>query len=254
MVEPQNLETVSEAVQLFWTGGWDSTFRLLQLVIFNRRRVQPHYLIDTERKSTMAELHAMINIKRQVFSRFPDAEERIYQTELMNKDDLPPDPIITQSFLQLRQSYHIGSQYEWLAGYCKAKGLNDVELGATRGGYTIKVISSQLEYFSEGEEKYCKINSHFKDSNEYNLFGWYRFPMIFYTKLDMKEMAWKESLQDIMMLTWFCHHPGPNLTPCGLCIPCSMAIQEGFAWRIPFLNRVKHFLFSNIRKAVRKDN
>lgn len=34
---------------LLWTGGWDSTFRVLQLLLCSRDAVQPHYIIDPER-------------------------------------------------------------------------------------------------------------------------------------------------------------------------------------------------------------
>ncbi len=34
------------AVPLLWTGGWDSTFRLLHLVIVEGHAVQPYYMID----------------------------------------------------------------------------------------------------------------------------------------------------------------------------------------------------------------
>ena len=56
----------TEPINLFWTGGWDSTFRLLQLIIVFRKRVQPYYIIDTTRKSVQNEKQAMINFGSHV--------------------------------------------------------------------------------------------------------------------------------------------------------------------------------------------
>ena len=36
----------ARAVKLLWTGGWDSTFRLLQLLLLYEKKVQPYYIID----------------------------------------------------------------------------------------------------------------------------------------------------------------------------------------------------------------
>ncbi len=36
---------------LFWTGGWDSTFRLLQLLLDEHKAVQTYYLLDSFRAS-----------------------------------------------------------------------------------------------------------------------------------------------------------------------------------------------------------
>src|SRR5688572_33020809 len=33
-------------VALLWTGGWDSTFRLLMLLLVERRAVQSYYIVD----------------------------------------------------------------------------------------------------------------------------------------------------------------------------------------------------------------
>ena len=52
-----------ENVALLWTGGWDSTFQLLQLLIIHRRRVTPFYLLDEERRSTGVEIRTIKRIK-----------------------------------------------------------------------------------------------------------------------------------------------------------------------------------------------
>lgn len=54
-----------ETVHLLWTGGWDSTYRLLYL-LWEGKQVQPHYIIDTHRPSSGHELRAMEAIRASI--------------------------------------------------------------------------------------------------------------------------------------------------------------------------------------------
>lgn len=49
-------------VTILWTGGWDSTFRLLCLAENEDISIQPVYVIDENRKSKEYELDAMNKI------------------------------------------------------------------------------------------------------------------------------------------------------------------------------------------------
>jgi hypothetical protein len=50
-------------IHLLWTGGWDSTFRLIDLALTRKFRVQPYYLLDVSRRSTGHELLAMTRLR-----------------------------------------------------------------------------------------------------------------------------------------------------------------------------------------------
>ncbi|HYD83353.1 MAG TPA: hypothetical protein VEA63_04860, partial [Opitutus sp.] len=52
-------------VDLLWTGGWDSTYRLLDLVLRKSRTVAPHYVVDPDRSGTIQELRAMRAIRQE---------------------------------------------------------------------------------------------------------------------------------------------------------------------------------------------
>ena len=56
-------DTRAPSVHLLWTGGWDSTFRLLQLLLQQRVPVVPHYLVDDTRPSAQTELRTMACIR-----------------------------------------------------------------------------------------------------------------------------------------------------------------------------------------------
>ena len=70
----------SQNVNLLWTGGWDSTFQLLQLLLIHRRRVTPLYLIDAERRSTGVELLTMKRIKDHLWNEYPHTRELLQPT------------------------------------------------------------------------------------------------------------------------------------------------------------------------------
>ncbi|MEM2293044.1 MAG: hypothetical protein QXX41_07180, partial [Nitrososphaerota archaeon] len=75
-------------VNLFWTGGWDSTFRLLYLVFVKKKSVQPFYIVDTGRPSTLHELRAMHVIKEEVAKRDPQLANLIKPTIIVSVHDI----------------------------------------------------------------------------------------------------------------------------------------------------------------------
>lgn len=64
---------------LLWTGGWDSTFRLLSLLLGEQREVQPYYIIDSlrYRPAVPAEREAMRLIRQRLLRCHPDAAVRL---------------------------------------------------------------------------------------------------------------------------------------------------------------------------------
>ena len=36
----------TEPIKLLWTGGFDSTFRILYILVVEKKHVQPYYIID----------------------------------------------------------------------------------------------------------------------------------------------------------------------------------------------------------------
>ena len=69
--------------RLFFTGGWDSTFRLLELLLVEKRPVQPIYVIDPDRWSLQEEQKAMADIKTTVVERFPETADLLKPTMII---------------------------------------------------------------------------------------------------------------------------------------------------------------------------
>jgi hypothetical protein len=79
-------------VQILWTGGWDSTFRLLQLLLELKLPVIPHYVIDDTRESAPIEIRTMERIRQALADKYPETRERLHPTRIGRVTDLQPEP------------------------------------------------------------------------------------------------------------------------------------------------------------------
>ncbi len=224
--------------KLLWTGGWDSTFQLLQVVLKYHSTVQPYYIIDPNRKSMANELLAMRKIKLELFSSFPESKRLLLPIIFCKVDDIEIDVDIEKAFQNFRKEKHIGIQYLWLASYCKKNLISDMQLSIEKSNLP---DSSLWDSNLEGKLVEKNINnqivevldSSFKGTKEYGVFQYFTFPLIQTTKLDMLEIAREKSWFDILEQSWFCLFPTNNNKPCGICKPCTQTLAEGFAFRMP---------------------
>jgi len=249
-------EYKAKPVNLFWTGGWDSTFRLLQLVLEQGKVVQPYYLIDPKRQSVRLEIKAMRDVKRLISARYPEAKKLILPTTYIEISDIPPDEEINQAYRKFTIKDHLDAQYIWLATFCKQHGIHNMEVCTQ---IKIDPIAHPPRYFLEkvGNGPEYRLKDELRDGVEGVLFRNFRYPKYGITKLESKKLADAFGWTDIMSLTWFCHSPVRGRYPCGTCLPCSVVIKEGLGWRIPWHRRVYARLgLENVRnwcaKTIRK--
>lgn len=233
-----------ETKNLLWTGGLDSTFRLLQLVLERHQKVQPFYLIDDTRPSTLMELKTIKAIKNEVYKQFPEVKNSILPTKFFAVADVAPNTEISNSFQQLKSIRHIGTQYDWLARFCFDQNLNNLELGVIKKGEVTEFGESLSQSFGglvTEKEKHVyffdenRIKTE-KDQLHFEVFKYYHFPILHLSKKEMLAKAYENGWKEIIDLTWFCHKPKKN-KPCGKCNPCRTAVSEGLGDKIPFLNR-----------------
>jgi hypothetical protein len=242
---------MKETVNLLWTGGWDSTFRLLQLIVIEKKHVQPHYIIDSNRKSTRKEISTIRNIKRQLFKDFPYAKELLLRTIFIERDDIAADKLITKQLNNLKKQVFIGNQYDWLARYSKQFNISNLELSIHQDGKT-QTILQPLTNKKEDGIYYLKPEHY--NSSKTGLFRYFRFPIFEISKLQMAELAHKHKFFTIINMTWFCHEPNSKEESCGHCNPCTYAMEEGLKDRIPFLNRtIKRFYIKKIKSKYKKN-
>lgn len=218
-----------ETVKIFWTGGWDSTFRIIQLSRKNIK-IQPYYM-KGRRKSTLLELKAMKKIRLAVLKL--DSTKAIFlPTIIFKRSEIPVDEIITASYEKVKHRF--GNQYEALSRF--AKGREYIELSIEKDDCT--PLFGPLEWMTVDEGKNVMDR---EKSNEdlLNLFGSFSFPLMKVTKLDMYRMAHEWGCEHIMSITWFCHTP-INALPCGTCNPCRHVIRGGLGKRLSTKSRRRY--------------
>lgn len=227
-------------IHLLWTGGWDSTFRLIDLVLMRKCRVQPHYILDASRRSTDHELHAMTELRNLLERRDVGVRDRLLPTHFRDLQKIRPDARISRAFETLRERNFIGKQYEYLARFARELELEDIEVGFHRPSGSLRSIEHCITATSSDAGRSFRLDATAAGPAERAVFGRFSFPLYEVTKLEMQRMAEERGVVDLMALTWFCHRPRRDGSPCGTCIPCTTAIEEGLAWRVPIAGRVRH--------------
>lgn len=228
---------MSSAVPILWTGGWDSTFRLLSLLLIEQRAVQPYYVVDrlSYRPAVPAEQEAMRKIRELITARSPAVAARLLTTIECPVAGIAPNAQINQHYERCLQTGFIGGQYEWLARYCAEHGIDAMELAIHRDDKARELLAELID------TSRTTLDPRFAGDSRYELFRRFRFPLFDKTKEQMRLDARKAGFEDAMRLTWFCHRPR-NGEPCGTCNPCIYTIEEGLGDRVPLAGRIRYNL------------
>lgn len=238
--------------RLLWTGGWDSTYRLLYSIIVENNLVQPYYILDFNRPSYKKEIDTMNIIKNKIYEKFPLTKGKINNTIFIKINEIEENQTITDKYMKLKEESFIGSQYDWLARYAESEDLTNLELSIhldDKAAFFVKRYGIKNE---NSKVYYLDKNMY---GTQYDIFKYFDFPILDLTKLDMQRNAEKYDFLDIMELTWFCYNPMPNGQPCGYCNPCKYTREEGMGRRVPsktkgFSNRVRN----KIKRILNKHN
>lgn len=244
---------MKKVVTLLWSGGWDGTFRLLQLCEYDIS-IQPIYIIDQARRSTQTEINAM---KAIVEMASEHSKANILDIIFYKKEDILlkySNAKISDAFRRLREKYNIGTQYEWFALLCN-------ELNTNMESAVVHQYHGKVEDAIEMEGAFTTIEDDIlghriitdisKSSSDITLvFGRLIFPVIKLTKKDEENIARENGWLDIMEHSWFCHSP-INGKPCGLCGPCDDAMNTGMEWRMP-PEAIRRYKQKKIYGAIKK--
>lgn len=123
-------------INLLWTGGLDSTFRLCELSR-NKVDVQCYYILDPTRKSAKYELRAM-ELILSLLRNHPETMAKIYDIKPIEFETIKPDKKIQDSHSFFVSWNKLGSQYDYLARFAKQNNIKlEVGLeGSARGKAT----------------------------------------------------------------------------------------------------------------------
>lgn len=246
----------ADGINLLWTGGFDSTFRLCQIAIVLKKKVQPYYLIDPNRLSLREEIQAQERIKQAIFDRYPTSKELILPTAFYTVSDEFIDDEIAEVYGKVKELIGFGSQYEWLAGFCKSHGINNLELGFEKDSENKKnkfLMPFILQKENQDGEKSFIMNSKFKGDPTYELFKYYEWPIWMITRDDMVDISKQYNFHDIMHLTWFCHTPIKGKA-CGLCNPCKDVVGYNFKYRLSAPAKLRFHLRSFSQNEIMTNN
>lgn len=128
---------------VFWTGGWDSTYRVVEL---SRRPVtiRPVYVREPTRKSAHLELRAMERISSNLAAR-PGTRASLEPVTVVDYESLPVDEAVSRSYAAMCERVRLGSQYEYLARAALAHP--GIELGAIRPNGEYSGVSQAIAEF-----------------------------------------------------------------------------------------------------------
>lgn len=231
------------AARLLWTGGWDSTFRLLQLLVEHRVPVAPYYLEDPTRASTRTELETMERIGRCVRATWPHTRELLLPPRISRVTDVEVGADIADALEAVRRRSYIGSQYAWLPAFCKQHGIDDMELGVHVDDKVQALLRGFVAPFDHpAGYRSLRIDRRHEATAEYRLFRYFSFPLFAIDKVGIGHRAEAEGWGEVMAMTWFCHSPLRG-SPCGICAPCLYTIEEGLAHRVPPSRRALSLLY-----------
>jgi hypothetical protein len=227
-------------IRLLWTGGWDSTFRLLTALLTRGKTVQPYYLRDQDRRaSTAIEMRIMEQIAGAIAAKSAEAAGRLRRPIIQVAEIRTDDPIFAR-FQRLRIRSNLGDQYAWLARFAIRQDLSNLELAIHRDDKAHGFLRAEVVREEGGGDPYYRLRDHPADA-DLRIFEPFRFPVFDMTKLEMERVARDQGFRDIMELTWFCHTPTRRGRPCGRCFPCRYTIEEGLGWRVPLPGRLNYY-------------
>ncbi len=225
-------------VWLLWTGGWDSTFRLLQLLYDTDVQIQPLYLVDEERNSTPREIDVMRRIRGMIEDEMSEEAERLLPTDYGSYRATRMEPHHQEKWEALKERGRVGLQYPILASYAEHNDIDRMELSIEATTGSASILESVVKQRDTPAGPLHELPPSM--DGEETLFRHFTFPLLDYTKRDMKEEAVRRGWMRIMKCTWFCYNPTVGM-PCGVCQPCKIARAEGLGDRVGYLGPLLFF-------------
>lgn len=246
--QPVNIEYLkpkeSHIIHVFWTGGFDSTFRICQLLIDEKRKVQPIYVnvssIDgffilgnkVKRESIHYELKTMNKIRQYLNKKYPYTKKLLLKTIKVNSIQKDQEYLnamknlyfqkygICAPFLNQFNGYFSRpyNQYTTIAQYSKNyKYPIEVSVEKCDTG-----MDKHTQKYRTGKGHQCQLIQNKPGSLQ--IFDKLRFPIIHLTKQDMYKIAKQNKYDDVLKQTWSCWFP-KNGKPCGRCDMCKHRVS-----------------------------
>ena len=220
---------------IFWTGGMDSTARLIKVLLTTKETVQPHFVIRHE-ECTGHEINAQNNVRRAFGRKYPELKSKLLPTAYTNVDLIPRSKEVEAQIRKIEEKVVVYAQYHILADYCHAFDIDQVDIVFERD----EDYDPSKPYISD----YFEVADPFKS---------FRIAHGDHTKQSAYNMAKEEGWDDLLKMTSFCRRPGKRGRPCGTCGPCNDTVREGLGFRLTFTARMKARILIPFREFYRKN-
>ena len=240
-------------IYVLWTGGWDSTFRLVQIQKEYTDKaviVQPVYISGNGRKSEAVEIETMNNMLPVLRKLGPN---EILDLLIVNLSEIPENEEISSAYNRMTKEVRLGTQYDWIARLATLYPGIEVGIEKPNGEYSGcseaiakfgGIIAHNNNYYLDKEKSSedCKL-----------VFGNLAFPIFETTETEMVELVHKWHCEDVMAKIWFCHTPIDG-QPCGYCRPCQQKMESHMEWLIPEAGQKRYRFFRMAKKFVGTKN
>jgi len=224
----------NDKLYILWTGGYDSTFRVCQALIDEKKIVQPIYISDIidnlpekkneRRRSTKYEYDAMNIIRKEISKKYPHLSDNFLPLIDINKITIDNEIQFNMNILKKQKRVRRKTcQYGAIAQLSKNMNKKNyptyLEISVEKephGSIMYRTIHNKVDYIN-GKYYLKKYLNNYDKSLE--IFRYLSFPTLNYNKKDMLNIATKNGYRDILQLTWSCWYP-INGKPCKKCIMC----------------------------------
>jgi len=221
---------MGEIKNVLWTGGWDSSFRVIQLYRLGAK-IQPIYIYDHNRKSAKKELEVLHFLSKEIPLHLNEFNGNLLPLKIVNRNDIPSNFFIKIIHQILRKKLKIGKQYYCLACLAKQYKVANLEVSFHEEDLDKFFSKKQLiEIKDENLGQNWIINPNKVGFIKRHLFKNMSFPLIAISKPEMKLLAEKNNYINLLEATWFCHKSTEG--PCGKCAPCTQYVRDGFGYRL----------------------
>lgn len=219
-----------ETRYILWTGGWDSTYRMIELSKKDVT-VQPVYILDEKRASREYELRAIKKMTEMLRAR-EETKAMINDAEIIRVADIPADESIEKNAGMLKEKYGWGIQHNWTARVAKLYPMIEMCIEKVVKGYmpTRKIIADHGKLV---ETQYGWIVD--RDNSDdvlVSVLGNITLPIFEITEEQMRVNVKEWGYEDVMSNIWFCHRP-INGKPCGICSPCHTKMDSKMEFLLP---------------------
>lgn len=232
-------------INIFWTGGLDSTFRVVELCQY-RCTIQPYYIIMEKRISMRHELKAIETISR-ILRKDKRTKARLLGPIIVDEYDIPRDIETFDSWVRMMRGK--SWQYYLLAKYANQYHL-EMEMGiqfSPIGSIASFIDETLLIPHPDQNYDVQIIDKTRADRDTLKVFGNFCFPKSLYHKNKRQEIdiLRQKGYEKVVKHVWFCFDPMWGY-PCGHCAPCLSFEKEGV--KLPRIGKVLYKISGFYRK------